>query len=291
MSVKFKDLFPDYQAYSNDEFLMNEVTPQLLRELSFKLPKFLVELSQIRKGLALDGNLRTMADIVSEYTNNEKTEHWGWDYIKGDLESQMLDFKNVKFHRFMDCILDLRRYCFKPEKEFNDIFEEFDFGYRLTDDEEKPWRCINPSVSMSVDIEEVILSTSELCRQTAEHIIQAKKQLIRANELRARKDAIRDCLSAMEALMKHLTNAKDIDQADLLMRADSEKWGQKGIVRDGITLWNMFHDKYKDIRHGDFTISEISYDESIYFVERLLAYVKYISARAVEAEKEDELIF
>lgn len=168
--------------------------------------------------------------------------------------------------------------------------EEHDFGYQLTDDPENPWRCINPTVSMSVDFEEVILSTADLCKQTAEHIRQARMQLIRANELRARKDAIRDCLSAMEALMKHLTNANDIDHADEIMRADKEKWGQSFIVKDGIILWNMFHDKYKDIRHGNFTISEISYDESIYFVDKLLAYVKYISARAVATEK-DELIF
>ncbi|XQY91888.1 hypothetical protein ACNRWW_20800 [Metabacillus sp. HB246100] len=143
---------------------------------------------------------------------------------------------------------------------------------------------------MSVDFEEVILSTTELCKQTAEHIRQARVQLTRANELRARKDSIRDCLSAMEALMKHLTKANDIDHADEIMRADKEKWGQSFIVKDGIILWNMFHDKYKDIRHGNFTISKISYDETIYFIDKLLAYVKYISARAA-ASKKDELIF
>lgn len=291
MSIKFKEQFPNYQTFSNNEFLMNRVNYDLLKELSYKIPKLLIETAQVHKGLNLDGTLRNMADTVSGHTNNDKTQNWGWDFIIKDFEEQFLDFVDLKFHKFMDCILDLEKFFLNPIKDFNDIFEERDFGYRLTENPEKPWRCVNPAINMSMDIEEVILSTTELCEQTAQHIKQAKEQLTRAHELRPRKDAIRDCLSAMEALMKHLTNAKDVEQAEERMRADNEKWGQGFIVKDGLILWKMFHNKFKDIRHGNFDISEISYDEAIYFVDKLLAYVKYISARAIASEKEEELIF
>ncbi|MFD2368877.1 hypothetical protein ACFSO0_02505 [Brevibacillus sp. GCM10020057] len=290
MAKKFKDLFPDYKAYSNEDYLMNKVTYQLLKELSFKLPKLLAESVYVRKGLNLNGTLRNMCDIVSGYTNNDKTTNWGWDFIIKDFENQMLDFQDLKFHKFMDCVVDLKKFILNPVQEFNDIFEEHDFGYRLTDDLEKPWICVNPNIGMVIHIKEVIATTKEVCKQTADHIKQAKEQLTRATESRARKDAIRDCLSAMEALMKKLTNTKSIDDADRLMRADRETWGPKVIVSEGIKLWKLFHEDYTDIRHGDFNNSEITYEEAIYFVERILSFVKYISTRTVD-DKEIELIF
>jgi hypothetical protein len=291
MSVKFKDLFPDYQAYSNDDFLMNKVTQDLLRELSYKFPKLLIEKAKDWKGpgvLVLARNLKTMCDIVSEYSRNEKTQAWSWDWIKKDFESQMLDLYSVKFHKFMDCIYELAQFLGNATDELNDIFEEHNFGYRLTNDPEKPWISINPNIGMAVEIGEVIESTIDICMQTASHIKQAKEQLIRATEPRARKDAIRDCLSAMEALMKKLTNTKSIEDADELMRADRDTWGPKFIVSEGIKLWRLFHNKYTDIRHGDFNISEITYEEAIYFVERILAFVKYISTRAVNDVNDKE---
>ena len=170
-------------------------------------------------------------------------------------------------------------------KSLNEIFDDHEFGYRLTGIAEKPWMSINASIGLSMNIEEVILTTAEICEQTAEHIKQAKIQLTRATELRARKDAIRDCLSAMEALLKHVTNTNDIKDADKLIRSDENKWGQVSIAKDGIALWNMFHRDYQDIRHGDFKISEMSHDEAVYFIDRILAFVKYLSARAVENNK------
>lgn len=50
----------------------------------------------------------------------------------------------------------------------------------------------------------------------------------------------------------------------------------------------MFHNKYKDIRHGNnFNLSNINHDEAIYFVDRLLAFVKFLIARAVKEEPRD----
>ncbi|MGJ7913735.1 hypothetical protein [Neobacillus sp. LXY-1] len=48
--------------------------------------------------------------------------------------------------------------------------------------------------------------------------------------------------------MKHLTNANDIYQANEIMCSDKEMWGQGYIVNEGIILWNMFHNKLKDMR-------------------------------------------
>lgn len=294
MIVKFKDIFPEYKSYSNDDYLMNYVTDSLLREIGQTLPILLIDRKQVKKNLSLDGTLQNMCNVVSLYTNNENTAHWGYNFIIKDFHAQLKDFKHVRFDKFMNAMLELSNFDETFKDALNDIFEDHGLGYKLTRDFDKPWVCINPAVGMVVDMDEVILSTDELCKQTAEHIRQAKQQLTRVQELRARKDAIRDCLSAMEALMKHLTDAKDIDNADDTMRKNPDKWGQAFIVRDGIKLWNMFHNKYKDIRHGDFDISKISYNEAVYFIDQLMAYVKYISAKATDKKNEtieEELIF
>lgn len=291
ISVKFKELFPDYQAYSNEHFLMNEVTHSLLKAISYKLPSLLREKTSNRNGfgkLDLDGSLKNMCNIVSEYTNNDKTTHWGWNYIIRDFEEQMLDFQHVRFCKFMDAIQRFAELLGNAVDELNDIFEEHNFGYRLTNEPEIAWICVNPNIGMAIQIGEVIETTSEVCKQTAEHIKQAKEHLKRGNESRARKDAIRDCLSAMEALMKKLTNTGDVKDAYKIMSENKEYWGPRVIIVDGITLWNLFHDKYPDTRHGNPEISEISYEQAIYFIDRILAYVKYLSTRAIE---EDEFSF
>lgn len=276
----FKRLFPDYDTYSNETYLMNKVTPSLLREIAHKVPKVFQDYKFQSIGLNLDGTMRNICDKVSLYTNNDKTKNWGFEFIVRDLDSQVRDFENVKFHKFMDAMLDLDRMDALQEA-LNEIFEDHDFGYRLIDKPEQPCISVNPAIGLSVDIEEVIVTTAEICEQTAEHIKQAKIQLTRATELRARKDAVRDCLSAMEALMKYVTNTHDIKEADKALRANPEQWEQVSIAKDGIAFWNMFHTKYKDIRHGDVDISTLSHDEAIYFIDKILAFVKYNSARAM----------
>ncbi|WP_222124200.1 hypothetical protein [Lysinibacillus fusiformis] len=284
--VKFKDLFSDYGTYSNDTYLMNIVTPNLLREIAQKLPRVLQDYKRNTFGLNLDGAMKNVCDKVSLHTNNDKTGNWSFDYIVKDFDSQVRDFEHIKFHKFMDAMEDLGRMDVFQDA-LNEIFEDHNFGYRLTGNLEKPWISINPSIGLSIDIDEVIVTTAEICEQTAEHIKQAKQQLTRAVELRPRKDAVRDCLSAMESLMKQVTNTHDIKHADTIIRADAEKWGQVSIAKDGISLWNMFHKDYKDIRHGDFDITKLSHDEAVYFIDKILAYVKYISSRVMDSSREE----
>lgn len=286
MSYKFKQAFPDYESYSNEDYYMNEIPDKILITIGQTLPRQLHKLKQIQPALSLDGTAKNMCDKVSYYTGNEGTTNWGWDFIIRDFQRQLGDLKFLKFHKFMDCVVELSLFGIDTVEELNEIFDDNNFGYRLTDDSDNPWRCINPGIGHAVDIDEVIVTTADICKQSAEHIKQAKEQLTKASNLRARKDAIRDCLSAMEALMKHVTHTTDIKDADRIMRDDPETWGQSRIVREGISLWNMFHNDYRDIRHGDFDISDITYEETVFFTDKLLAYVKYLSSVAIEKDIE-----
>lgn len=287
MITKFKDIFEYYETYTNDDYLMNKVTSNLLRQVSNIFIQGLRNkaLSYTGRGrMNLDGSMKVLCNIVCGYTNIEETKNWGWDFIIEDYKEAFQCFLSKPFHKFMDATSKIAIEFLGVEivEELNEAFSEYNFGYRIQNDADLPWICINPNVNMTIEINEVVETTEELCKQTAEHIKQAKEQLSRPTNERARKDAIRDCLSAMEALVKKVTLTKDINGAIENMRLNGDIWGPKVITNDGIKLWNIFHTNYTDIRHGNDDISDITLDQCVYFVDRILAYVNYVSKVARE---------
>lgn len=62
--VKFKDLFPDYNSYLNDEYLMNESIEGILREIAQKFPKSMREYRRKVPAYSLGSNMITSCNIV-----------------------------------------------------------------------------------------------------------------------------------------------------------------------------------------------------------------------------------
>ena len=96
------------------------------------------------------------------------------------------------------------------------------------------------------------------------------------DEARARKDAVRDCLSALEAFLKRASGTQDIRAATRELR--SLGIGPDAIVKDGLSIWDRIHELYPDVRHGEPTGSDMSKAEALYWVERITAYVRFLSA-------------
>jgi hypothetical protein len=117
--------------------------------------------------------------------------------------------------------------------------------------------------------------------QAFEHLKQALEHLRSPDSARARKDGLRDCLSAMESLLKTATATKDIKDATTALRVGG-RWGEDRIVKDGLTIWNHIHELYPDVRHGQATSSELSERECLYWVDRISAFVRYIARTADE---------
>lgn len=279
---KFKDLFPDHISYSNDRYIMNEVPNELLTSIINSLIKgarLKIENYSGRGRLDNDSVMLVIVNKVAEYAFIERTKNWGWDFLIRDLEVNIKALKNIPFARFMDAISDITLNFLESVviDDMNELFEFVNLGYRLSNTIEQPWICIDSNIGMTVKIENVVELTQKLCKQTTDHIEQAKEQLKRAENPRARKDAIRDCLSAMEVLMKRVTNSNDIVEANTIMVKNHELWGPKVIITDGHKLWKLFHTDYRDIRHGDIDVSSITLEESLYFIDRILSYVTYIS--------------
>ncbi|WP_256279880.1 hypothetical protein [Staphylococcus sp. HMSC076B11] len=47
--MEFKKQFPDYLNYKNEEYLMNVVTEELLREIAQRLPRVYIQQKQVFK--------------------------------------------------------------------------------------------------------------------------------------------------------------------------------------------------------------------------------------------------
>lgn len=111
--------------------------------------------------------------------------------------------------------------------------------------------------------------------QAVEHYQQAKRQLADAADERRRKDAVRDCASAMESIIKILGNDSDISNATKMLRA-SGRWGLDDIVKDGDAIFNKLHHLYPDLRHGALQTSTMTIDEAKYWIDRISTYISYM---------------
>lgn len=150
------------------------------------------------------------------------------------------------------------------------------------------WRRIESEGSESVDnikeIQEVVVSIS---KQAYDRFESALRQFQDINEdERARKDAVRSCVDAMEALIKELGGDSDIGNAtkNLKDAKDSKGkplWGPVQMVKDGNNLFNLLHDLYPDVRHGtqDFVTTDMTMEEAEYFVGRITVFMRYIATR------------
>jgi len=130
-------------------------------------------------------------------------------------------------------------------------------------------------------VEDVVSVLATSFDQAFEHFNQALEHLRSPGSIRARKDGLRDCLSAMESLLKAATGTNDIKDATNALRKDP-RWGNSTIVKDGLTLWNRIHELYPDVRHGQATSSDLGEQECMYWVDRISAFVRYIARTADE---------
>lgn len=117
---------------------------------------------------------------------------------------------------------------------------------------------------------------------TLEHLEQAARQLMNLDDERARKDAVRDCLSAMESLLKTLTGTSDIKDATTALK--KRNVGQEFMMKEGLAIWDHVHRLYPDVRHGQEAPSTMSKAAALYWVERALAFIRYVSSAAAGAQ-------
>ena len=226
--------------------------------------------------------LKVLVNRLSELALIPATTNWGWDFLVNDLSHVIYVLgKQVgegKFHLLMDTIAVIADAGSLDLEEIDEFLLEFNLGYCLNIDpftRKYFWTVRDDITDLTENIENVQDLIKDGFQQAIEHFEQAKKQLANADSERARKDAVRDCASAMESIIKILGNDNDIRNASKILR-DQGIWGKDTIVKDGDAIFNTLHRLYPDLRHGSTEISEMGIEEAQYWVDRITAYVSYM---------------
>ncbi len=114
-----------------------------------------------------------------------------------------------------------------------------------------------------------------ISKQACDEIRRAIKSLEDTSDDRAIKDALRSCVSALEAVVKALGHDEEIGNATRNLRNEN-LWGNEEIVKEGNSIFNTMHRLYPDLRHGSTSSSILSVNEAQYWIGRILNYIKYM---------------
>jgi hypothetical protein len=121
-------------------------------------------------------------------------------------------------------------------------------------------------------------AVADISKEALDHLEQAKSHLLNPTNSRSRKDAVRDAMSAMEAMIKTLGADGDFDVASKKLR-DEKVWGNDQVVKEGHSVWNLLHKHHPDIRHGQPSGTDINLEEAIFWIDRITTYVRYMASR------------
>lgn len=271
----FLDSHPHYKTYDESNFHMATIPKGILGPIRGVIAKH----SQEEPGL-----YRHSADLLLTNIPEATTTENVWDYISHEIDRALRRlYQNPS--KFYDALMQVSREVFGGSivDDLNQILEDNDVGYILEYSRfGYDWVVREPQDDVFDSLEETEEMVIDICQQTTEHLKQCRNNLLLQDNLRARKDAVRDALSAMESLMKNISGEADIKNATISLRQDLVKWGKQTIVKDGLSIWNHLHDLYPDIRHGNPDITSLTKEEAVYWIDRVTTFVTYIARKSKE---------
>jgi len=272
-TMGFIDAHPNYKNYDETRHIMKTLPSGLLSALEGFIPKYADDSTK----------LKSVCHTIATLIPCALTQEYKWSYLLGELSSLLHKLSQKRFDKFMDFLADfVYEHAGQPGiEELNDLFDEYGLGFHLQHEGRDAIWMIREEMPVTEVLEKAQSETKDVCDQSLDHLKQAHEHLKNAKKERARKDAVRDAVSAMEALLKALSGKDDIDKAvtELL---NQNKWGTKTILRDGQSTWHRIHEEYPDVRHGTGTPSTMTESEAIYWVNRISAYIVYLCRRKRE---------
>jgi len=270
--MSFRRDIPNYKTLHSENFNLTTVDKNIWTKLEAYSQRVCDNSDQ----------LKALVNRLSELALIPATTNWGWDFLVNDLSHVIYvlgkQVSDGKFYLLMDTIALIAEAGSIDLEEIDEFLIEFNLGYCLNVDpltRKYFWTVRDDITDLTENIENVEELIKDGFQQAIEHFEQAKKQLANADSERARKDAVRDCASAMESIIKILGNDDDIRNASKILR-DQNIWGKDTIVKDGDAIFNTLHRLYPDLRHGSTEISEMGIEEAQYWVDRITAYVSYM---------------
>ena len=273
--MSFKNDIPNYKSYSEEKYHMQTVPSTVWSELEGLIRRYSNNASTLK------GYLNRFSEIIP----CEPTTNWGWDFLANDISNFVYAIKrkvaNGRFDVFMDCMAVLVDGVLGRDEEINEFFEEHRIGYYCFIDTfnfRVHW-CVKDDSDIVDEMSATKIMVKSASQQAYDEFENAIKSLENSKNERSRKDAVRSCVSAMEAVIKAYGNNDEIGNATKILRAE-KVWGLEDIVKEGHSIFNTMHRLYPDLRHGSTEISTMSIEEAEYWIGRISNYLKYMKKMA-----------
>lgn len=284
--MSFKEDIPDFKSRPDGEFYMHTVPDSVWIPME----------SLIRKAADNANKLKAIINNIAEITGGQITTNWGWDFLENDISDCVSGIRKkvsggrvYHFEAFMDCLAILHDVGSLTYNEINEFLDDHGIGYQCEAGftGSLHWSSVGgPGVVGDIVATQAIVKP--LSQQAYDRFESALRQFEDINrDERARKDAVRSCVDAMEALIKELGGDNEIGEAtkhlkDELDTQGNHIWGPVELVKEGNSLFNQLHRLYPDVRHGtqDYDTAVMTMEEAEYFVGKITAFVKYIAAKA-----------
>ncbi|OUM91097.1 hypothetical protein [Parageobacillus thermoglucosidasius] len=267
--MRFLEQHPDYETYHSDKYLTKEIPKDFVEAL----------IGYIVGNRTDSTSLRNIINTIAKHVPCHPGYEWKLPYLLADLEKVIWKLYNKKnFPKFMDCIAELtEKYFINEVDEINELLMEASIGYKLSYcfPEGMVWEVNNDIGKQTQTLSETLKEIPGTYENTIEHLQQAKEQLKKIDTSRARKDALRDCVSALEAYLKYISGESKLKNAVEYLINNHQ--ANKKIIRDALTIWDLVNDKIPDIRHGTTVNKDLPEEEVLYWIDRIMALIKYIS--------------
>lgn len=276
--MSFREDIPNYKSYREDKYIM----------YSSPSDRFWSELSgMILRAANMNSScgLKFILDKFAEIIPCQPTSNWGYDYLKNDVSDFVYKIKqkviNNRFDILMDCLTVIVECAHNILGDINLFLEEHKIGYRCEFDSfsRSVYWTKRDETYIADDIDNTKSIVKSVSQQAFEEMERAIVSLENSDTERARKDALRSCISAMEAVVKEYGNANEIGQATRNLR-ESGSWGLEDIVKEGNAIFNSIHRFYPDLRHGSTESSNMSMEEAEYWMGRINNYLRYMKKMA-----------
>lgn len=283
---RFEQEFKEYQNYDDRECYRKSVPAGMAESLA----QVFATVCGADSDASTVDSLRNVANALFVMAGVKATDNWQASALRTDIKSAYHMLCAGRFAKFMDATLNAAERLYKGRdaggrtdllRELNDVFARANFGYTLRSVDTTDRLAWEGRFDAAAGIEALSAAAAalkDISHEALEHIEQAKGHLTTSDKSRSRKDAVRDAMSALEAMTKKLANESEFDRATKKLR-DEGVWGSDTIVKDGHSTWNFLHKHHPDIRHGHATGSDIDLEEAIYWIDRITTFVKYMAAR------------
>nr|WP_294486885.1 hypothetical protein [uncultured Anaerosporobacter sp.] len=262
-----KDI-PDYKNYKSDDFYTISIpdTPDMWKELqayASRAEELGVVVNQLNKLVLLP------------FTTNRGG--WAINDLDNAFSTLKRKVREGKIHLFFDAVVIIIEESSLDLEEINDFLLQYKIGYEVYRGFDSYEWCIRDNISkLSENIDNTLKVLEKTpFEQAFENLQQAKVHFQNLSNERALKDAVRDCASAMESIIKILGKNDDIKKASKNLR-DTKLWGLDDIVKDGDAIFSRLHYLYPDFRHGSTGMSSMTINEAKYWADRMICFIDYI---------------